>query len=221
MKIGILGGTGALGQGLGARFVLAGHDVMVGSRQADRAEGVVEALKTALVPRPEGASGGSLLAGETSAVAAFGDLVVLATPARPDDGFFESLRPQLSGKILLDCTVQLDPNDITRVVPSAPATSVQIQAVLGHGVTVIAGLHTVAAAKLRSIDDVIREDTFVVGDDLEAKRTVIAVIESIGLRCFDAGSLDNGRTLERMTAMLIGMNKRYRRRGLTFGVNGI
>lgn len=220
MDIAILGGTGALGRGLALRLAIAGHRVLVGSRNHERAEEAAEKLRAVL--KASGVDFSGSVKGTTNhGAASSGELVVLATPSQPDADFFAAISEALCGKVLLDCTVHLHPNDPTQVAPGEPATAERISQELGPDVIVVAGFHTLAAAKLEDLSQSFEADTFVVGDSDEGKALVKAMANSIGVRCFDAGQLSNGRTLERMTALLIGLNKRYRRRGLGFSLSGM
>lgn len=227
MEIGIIGGTGAFGSGLALRLAKTGYDVWVGSRTEERARQVVEAeLAPALAAsagaaEEAGATVGRLVGASNEEVARMGEVAMLAVPARASDEFLESLRPHLDGKILIDCTVTLDPKEPTMVPAGHTATALRTQAVLGSGVTVVTGFHTIAAAKLAAIERPLEGDTFIAGDDQEAKEVAMGLARRMGLRPFDVGPLAAGATLERMTALLIGLNKRYKRRSIGFRLTDV
>ncbi len=78
------------------------------------------------------------------------------------------------------------------------------------GVTVVSALHTVSAPTLAG-DGRLDEDVLVCGDRRADKRRVAEVIERIeGLRAVDAGPLEQARIVEPLTALLIGINGRYK-----------
>ncbi len=217
-EIGVIGGTGPLGGGLALRWALAGNTVYIGSRTAARAREARDELA--------GLPGASecrdrLLAATNEEAVERCRVAVLAVPASVEAGFLEALRPMLEGKILIDCTVELDPADITRVRDGHSGAALRTRAILGDGVRVVAGFHTVAAARLRDIERPLTGDTFIAGDETEAKRAALNLAAQIGLRAFDVGPLENAATLERLTAMLIGLNKRYKRRAVGIQLTGI
>ena len=87
----------------------------------------------------------------------------------------------------------------------------QAQEMVPEGVTVISALHTVSAATLSDLDAQLDEDVLVCGRKREDKRRVAGLIDRIaGLRCVDAGPLEQARIVEPLTAMLIGINGRYK-----------
>jgi NADPH-dependent F420 reductase len=79
------------------------------------------------------------------------------------------------------------------------------------GVSVVSALHTVSAAMLNDIAHKLDEDVLLCGDRKADKERATAVITAIdGLRCVDCGRLENSRTTESLTALLIGINMRYK-----------
>lgn len=92
--IAIIGGTGPEGRGLATRFVQAGRQVILGSRQAERARSAAAEVNEAL--------GSSLASGSENAEAArSAQLVVLAIPFA---GMAEAVKPlaaALSGKSVI------------------------------------------------------------------------------------------------------------------------
>jgi 8-hydroxy-5-deazaflavin:NADPH oxidoreductase len=219
MNIGIIGGTGPLGRGLALRWTQVGHTVYLGSRTLPKAKQVVDEMGSVL-------SDGSYMKGEllpasNEEAVTNCELAVLAVPAAADEEFIRQLKPALQGKILIDCTVALDPNDVTHVPPAHVATAVNLQSLLGRHIRVVAGFHTIAASKLAKLEQTLSDDTFFAGDDPEAKAAAMGLATEIGLRAFDIGSLEDAGTLKRITAMLIGLNKRYKRRAIGVKLTGI
>jgi 8-hydroxy-5-deazaflavin:NADPH oxidoreductase len=187
MKVAIVGGTGDFGLALAVRLVEAGDEVVIGSRDAERA------LEKA---REVGASGG---AANDYAVAQV-DLVVLATKA---DGTLEtaaSLAAALGTTPLLSVASDLRSRE---PVSLAERTQELVRA------PVVAGLHSLAAGKLaHGRPD---EDAFICGDDAESKALALELAgKVVAGRALDAGPLERARALEGLTAVIVSLNKRYK-----------
>ena len=195
MKIALLGGTGSFGTALAVRLRDAGYDVVIGSRDAERARAAAE---------PLGAEGA---ANEEAARAA--DLVVVATKADAAVETAAALREAIGTTPVLCVASELrfTPRG---VLPTDEATSCaeRMQAVLDAPVA--AGLHSLAAATLGG-EEAPDEDALVCGDDPDAKAAVLEVAGRLTKgRAIDAGPLESARALEGMTAVIVNVNKRYR-----------
>jgi len=201
--VGILGGTGPQGRGLARRFAAAGHRVILGSRNAERA--VEAAAAYAAVGDVSGAS--------NSEVAAQADLVIVAVPYEGHAELLGSLTSELAGKIVVDCVNPLgfDKQGPFAVRVEAGSAAQEAQQVL-PGSTVVAAFHHVSAVHL---DDPAVEhiagDVLVLGEDRDAVATVCALAEAIpGARGIYAGRLRNAGQIEALTANLIAINRRYK-----------
>lgn len=207
MRIGLVGGTGKEGRGLAARWARAGHDVIVGSRDAARARDVAAAL---------GVRGGDNLA------ACDADVVVLCVPYPAHAATVEALAPALAGRLVIDLVVPLAPPDVGRVrVPEGGAAALEAQRILGDRAQVVATLHHVSSAHLAEVDRPIGCDVLVAGDDPSARERAIRLVGDLGLRGVDAGPLANAVALEAMTAVLLYLNKRYGKPGLGLRIEGL
>ena len=202
LRIAILGGTGALGRALAWRWAKAGLDVIVGSRQAEKAR-----LAAAEIARRAGRPVGAM--GNRPAAAA-GAIVVLAVPYAHQRPILEEVRAEVQGKVLVDATVPLRPPQVTRVqLPPEGSAAKAAQAVLGPGVKVVSAFHNVAAGRLGASEGAIDCDVLVAGDDAEARQAVIGLVEAAGLKGWHAGPLDNSAVAEALTSALIFINRRY------------
>jgi NADPH-dependent F420 reductase len=205
----ILGATGALGFGLAVRLGRAGVPVVIGSRDAGRAA-------DAAAKATERVGGGEFTGLENPEAAAAHELVFLCVPFRNQSENLNNLRPVLSeGQLLVDATVPLAAaisGKATRTVGVWQGSAAeQAQEMVPDGVTVLSALHTVSAATLSDLDHALDEDVLVCGRRRDDKRRVARVIEQVeGLRCVDAGPLEQARIVEPLTAMLIGINGRYK-----------
>lgn len=205
----IVGGTGALGFGVGVRMAAAGVPVVIGSRDAGRAEEAAAKVR-------ERVQGADVQGAENADAAGRGEIVLLTVPFRAQSENLTNLKEALrEGQILVDATVPLAAavsGKATRLlgVPQGSAAQ-QAQEMVPDGVTVVSALHTVSAATLAKPDEQLDEDVLVTGDDRDAKRRVAELIERIdGLRAVDCGKLENARLAEGLTPLLIAVNIRHK-----------
>jgi hypothetical protein len=195
VHVAIVGGTGAFGTALAKRLVEAGHEVVIGSRELERA---------AAAAAETGAAGATNADAVKNA-----DLVVLATKAEASLDTARDLRMALGSKPVLSVASELrfTPGG---VFPTSSAASLaeRIQAELEA--PVIAGLHSLAASTLGG-EEPPAEDAFVCGDDPHAKELALELASSLVTgRALDAGPLASARALEGLTAVIVNLNKRYR-----------
>jgi hypothetical protein len=214
--IAVIGGTGHQGPGLALRWARSGrYQVIIGSRLAEKAERVAAELNARL-----GRDVVRGLANPEAAAAA--DLAVLTVPYSAHTATLESLRDGLAGKILVDVTVPLQPPKVSHVyVPPAGSAAAEAQALLGDSVRVVAAFQNVSAAHLEDPDHPVDCDVLVCGDDKQAKAEAIALAEAAGMRGLDAGPLQNAVVVEGLTAVLIGINIRYKVKGAGIRITGL
>lgn len=195
MRVAVVGGTGPFGTALATRLREAGIEVVIGSRDADRAASLAAELGV------EGAANADAVRGV--------DLVVLATNADAVLETARALKDDIGRTPVLSVASELE-FTAGGVLPSPEATSLaeRIQAELDG--PVVAGLHSLAASTLGK-EDAPDEDALVCGDDPEAKALALDVAERINAgRARDAGPLQSARALEGLTAVIVNLNKRYR-----------
>ena len=205
----ILGGTGALGYGLAVRWAAAGLGVVIGSREASRAEEAAAKIR-------EQVPGAAVEGLENGAAAGRGPIVFLTVPFRAQSETLNNLRNALEpGQILVDCTVPLAAAVSGKATRSLGvwqgSAAQQAQEMVPEGVTVVSALHTVAAPTLADLDADLGEDVLVCGDKKKDKAPVARLIERIdGLRAINAGPLETARIAEQLTPLLISINVRYK-----------
>ena len=203
--IAVLGGTGSEGGGLAFRWALSGHDVVIGSRSAERAAKAAEELNRLL-------GGGERVRGMSNREAAHaGRVVVLAVPYAAQLATAMEVQDCLAGKILIDVTVPLVPPRIDRVqLPGGESAAAVLQRRLGGSVKVISAFQNVSAIHLKDANYAIDCDVLVCGDDAAAREVVIGLARDAGLRGWHAGALANSVAAEALTSVLIALNKRYK-----------
>jgi NADPH-dependent F420 reductase len=201
VSIAILGGTGEQGPGLALRWAKAGEEVIIGSRQKEKGEKVAAELNQEL--------GKELLRGtDNVTAAAAAEVVVLTVPYSAHVTTLESVKEQLQGKIFVDVSVPLDPENARRVImPAAGSAAEEAQQVLGPKVKVVGALQNVSAHILRDINAAIDCDVLVCGDK-DARPAVMRLVEKLGggIRAISAGPLEAARQIEPITALLIRLN---------------
>ena len=207
-SIGIVGGTGDLGRGLAVRLAKAGHSLIIGSRNAEQAVSSAEAVSAVLADR--GIAHPAISGADNVATAQQGEIVFVTVPFGAHQPTLESIRDAVQGKVVVDVTVPLVPPKVARVQLPAEGSAGQIaQALLGEAVQVVSAFQNVAAAHLQA-DMEIPCDVLVTGNDKPARQTVIDLIESMGMRGFHAGLINNAAAAEALTSILININKQYK-----------
>jgi NADPH-dependent F420 reductase len=201
----IVGGTGALGFGLAQRLARAGVPVVIGSRDAGRAQ---EAAARIAQGDAEG------LANEQAVTR--GPVVLLCVPFRNQSENLTNLKEALEpGQILVDATVPLAAavsGKATRLlgVPQGSAAQ-QAQEMAPDGVNVVSAFHTVSAGLLADLNHELDEDVLIAGDRKDDKRAVADLVRHIpGLRPVDCGRLEMARMIEGLTPLLISVNARHK-----------
>lgn len=211
--IGILGGTGPQGRGLGRRFAMAGHSVILGSRDADRAATAAADYADLAAPAGDRSREAGSVRGAANPEAAAAELVVVAVPYDGYADLLRSLADDLADKIVVSCVNPLgfDHQGPFPLAVSAGSAAQEAQELLPRS-TVVAAFHHVSAVLL---DDPavsnIEGDVLVLGEDREAVQVVCELAEAIpGARGIYAGRLRNAGQVEALTANLIAINRRYR-----------
>lgn len=210
--IGVIGGTGNLGAALAKRWAVAGHKVLIGSREAGKAEESAAKLNQE--------HGTNIQGNDNISVAKQADLIVMAVPFSSQAAIIDDIRAAAQGKIVVDTTVPLKPPKVMRVqLPEEGSAAVIAQQLFGDDVRVVSSFHNVAAYKLATDADV-ECDALVFGDDKDARQLVVNLANDAGLRGLHAGVLGNSAAAEAMTSILIFMNRHYAVDGAGIKITG-
>jgi NADPH-dependent F420 reductase len=203
--IAVLGGTGPEGFGLALRWAQAGETVIIGSRDAKRAQDAAEKIKQRV-----GAN--ARISGNENVVAcAAADLLVLTIPFDGHAALLKQLKPAIRpGSIVIDATVPLAAcvgGRATRTIGVWQGSAAQETAELvPKGVSVVAAFQNVGA-ELLNAEGPVDCDVIVCSDDPAALQLTCGLAAKIpGVRALDGGKLENARILEQITALLIGLN---------------
>jgi len=205
--IALVGGTGPEGRGLATRFVLAGHTVILGSREAPRGAESGAELAAAL--------GSDRVTGTDNATAvATADLVVIVVPYTAHRATLEGLRDALAGKVVIDAVVPVRFEKGPRPIEVEAGSATEEAAEILPDSTVIGAFHNLPAEVLLDPRGHLESDILVTGANGEAKDTVMALAGQIeGCRAVDAGPLRFSRFVEGLTTLVIGINGRYKAHG--------
>jgi 8-hydroxy-5-deazaflavin:NADPH oxidoreductase len=215
MLIGILGGTGKEGAGLAQRWALAGHQVIIGSRDAERAR--AKAAELAAL------AGGAAVTGLSNLdAAAAAPVVVLTLPAAGLAATLVPLKDACRGKVVVSTVVPLTFGGGRLFTPPPQGSSAEeVQELLGAEARVIAAFHHIAAHELSATEHAIECDLLLCGGDAEAKKVVTELGQSMGLRAVDVGALTNAGALEGITAVLATINRRYKLKNSGIKITGL
>lgn len=201
LSIGVLGGTGEQGRGLARRLGMAGLNVVIGSRDAVRAQSIADEI-------------GFGISGATNEdCASNADVVIVAVPWDGHSALLEGLKAHLVGKIVIDCVNPLgfDKQGAYGLTVAEGSAAEQAAAILPESHVVGAFHHISAVLLLDETVDTIETDVLVVGDDRDSTDVVQAIASSIpGIRGVFAGRLRNCGQIETFTANLISINRRYK-----------
>jgi 8-hydroxy-5-deazaflavin:NADPH oxidoreductase len=204
--IAIIGGTGPQGKGLGYRFAKGGHDIVLGSRDEQRAINAAEELTGRGIA-------GSVRGAANAKAAEVAEMVLLAIPWDGHDDLVSQLAPHLAGKVVISCVNPLGFDEKGPFgLDLGPTSAAEKAQRLVPQAAVVGAFHHLSAATLISDAEVLEhEDVLVCGDDDRAKAAVIELAATVtGMPGIDTGALRLARQLEPLTAVLISINKKYK-----------
>jgi hypothetical protein len=201
-KIGILGGTGALGSALTKKWAIAGYEILIGSRDPVKAQKIATQVNSELnVSNIQGL--------DSKAAARESDISVLTVPYSSHADTLNLVKEDLKGKILIDTTVPLQ-KMVTKVqLPAIGSAAMEAQIILGTEVEVVAALQNIGSHLVGS-EDTISAEVLVTANNKGSAETVMSLLSCLGLKCWYAGGLENSAAAEALTSVLIVINKNYK-----------
>lgn len=212
MKIAIIGGTGSQGLNLGKRFAIAGEDVIIGSRKEEKALMKVEETLDEL----KDYENISMVGMANEVAAEEGDILILTVPLSAQKSTLQTIKDHVGDKIIMDATVPLETaigGSPARFIDLMEGSAVERTAKIlkNTDAKVIAAFNNVSNSLLENIPEPIDCDCLIAGNDNEAKKVAIELIEKIpGIECIDCGKLEKARMIEKITPLLIGLNIKYK-----------
>jgi hypothetical protein len=219
--IAVIGGTGDQGFGIVLRLAKAGEKLVIGSRQQQKAE---DAAKRAREILGENVAVNGM---ENSKAAAAADIIIMSVPFAAHVDMIKSVVDSITPEdIFVDVVVPLS----TAVGGSASAAlgvwegSAAQQAVklLPPRTRVASAFHNVVAEALQDLNRKVDCDVIVCSDSQDTRKIVMELVNKVpGVRPIDGGRLENSRIVEQITALLIGINIRYKVRDAGIRITGI
>ncbi len=215
MKIAILGGTGNEGFGLGYRWAAAGHEIIIGSRLAEKGAAAAADMLQRL---PDGAISGT----DNLSAAQQADIVVLSVPYAAQAATLETVKRALSDKLLITVVAPTGER-AARVMrlPSGLSAAEEAQQQLEGLTRVVAAFQNIGAHHLLDLDHQMNCDVLVCGEKKEDKAVVLELCEAAGMRGINAGALQNASVVEGMTALLIAVNVIYKVKSAGIQITGL
>jgi 8-hydroxy-5-deazaflavin:NADPH oxidoreductase len=204
--VGILGGTGPAGRGLAVRLAASGVKVTLGSRDAERAQGVAEEVVANWADLHLEIVGGE------NADAAAADIVVLATPWDSATATLKPLQEALVGKVVISMANALirEGREMIALIPPRGSVAAAIQATL-PGSFVSAAFHHLPAGEMENLESGLEADVLVCSDHPEATLATESLIDEMsGLRPINVGTLAQASAIEAFTAVCITLNMRHK-----------
>jgi NADPH-dependent F420 reductase len=201
--VGILGGTGPAGRGVALRLASAGHDVTIGSRDADRAAAVAGAMSV---------RGSGSVRGASNDDAASCELIVVATPWDSTVATVVALRANLANKIVVSMVNALvrEGREMVALYPPRGSMAAQIAFALPES-TVVGAFHHLPASLMEDLDSGLAADVIIFSDSPDARTQVATLIDEVGgLHSVVAGSMSLASAVEAFTAVCISVNIRHK-----------
>lgn len=203
LTVAILGGTGKEGKGLAYRWAKSGYRIIIGSRILEKAVKAASEINQILDMESSVSGMGNLEAANQA------DIVVLSVPYAAHRETLETIKPAVSGKILIDVTVPLAPPKVSVVhIPPAGSAAQEAREILGKNTEIAIAFQNISYEHLMS-DEYVDCDVLVCGTSAETRSEVLRLVEAAGLTGWDAGPLENAVVIEGLTPVLIGINKKY------------
>jgi NADPH-dependent F420 reductase len=215
LKIAILGGTGNEGFGLGYRWAAAGHEIIIGSRQAEKG---AQAAADLLERLPEGKISGL----DNLGAAQQAEIVVLSVPYWAQESTLDSVKSALADKLLLTVVAPTG-EKAARVhrLESGLSAAEEAQNQLGEATRVVAAFQNIGAHHLLDLDHEMDCDVLVCGDKKDDKMVALRLCEDAGLNGVNAGALQNARAVEELTAVLIAINVIHKVKSAGIRITGL
>lgn len=202
-SVGILGGTGPAGRGVALRMASCGFDVVLGSRDADRASTVAAGMNV---------RGPGSVRGDSNEAAGGCDLVVVATPFDSAVATVSALRSSLANKIVISMVNALgrENREVLPLYPARGSMAAQIAHALPESL-VVGAFHHLPAAMMEDLDSGLEADVVIFSDDDGARARVGEIVEAMpGLHAVIAGSMSLASAIEAFTAVCISINIRHK-----------
>jgi len=211
MKISLLGGTGDIAEGLVLRWSKSGHEIYIGSRSEEKAQGIaagyIEKLNSMEIQ--------SKIHGMANAEAAKNsEVVIISIPPEYAASTIEGCKDNISDQIVVTPVVSMKKEGKTFLYnpPAQGSSAEEIRSVLPKTARLVSAYHNLPAKELANIDEDLNYDVVICGDDEEAKEVVKNLTEEMkNLRVLDAGPLAVSPMIEAITPLIVSLNVRLKK----------
>lgn len=212
-KIAIIGGTGKEGTGLALRWAAVGYEIMIGSRQAEKALAMADKINQQLRVK-------KVVGLQNQEAVRSADICVLTVTHTAHREAVESIKDVIDGKILVDATSRV--NFAEPKPPDPPCAAEETQQIVGTKARIVAAFQNVPSKLLRqNIGQSMNVDILVCSDDPNAAEQVIQLAQAAGMNGYFAGPLANANVVEGLTSILISLNKHYGVKDASIHITGI
>lgn len=220
-RIAIIGATGDQGYGLALRFAKAGEDIIIGSRDQNRALDAAKRVRAIL-------GGGVKIDGmENADAASNANITILTVPFAAHIDIIQSIRDSLKdGDIFVDVAIPLE-----TAINGQPTRTIQVwegsaaahaARLIKKDVKIVAAFNNLSSEALQQLVRDVDCDVLVCSDHADARQRIMDLANKIpGARALDAGPLENARIVEQITALLISLNIRYKKKSSGIRITGI
>ncbi len=211
MKISLLGGTGDIAEGLVLRWSQAGHEIYIGSRSEEKAQGIaaeyIEKLKElGIEPKIHGM--------ENAQAAKHSEVIIISIPPEYAASTIKACADNITDQIVVTPVVSMKKEGKTFLFdpPSQGSSAAEINEVLPSTAKLVSAYHNLPATGLAKIDEELDYDVVICGDDEDAKAVVTKLTEEMkNLRVLDAGPLDVSPMIEAITPLIVSLNIRLKK----------
>lgn len=211
MKISLLGGTGDIAEGLVLRWSKEGHEIYIGSRSQEKAEGIaaeyIEKLKAlGIEPKIHGMANAD--------AAKHSEVIIISIPPEYAASTIEGCADSITDQIVVTPVVSMKKEGKTFLFdpPAQGSSAEEIRQALPATAKLVSAYHNLPAKELAQIDEDMDYDVVICGDDEEAKEVVKDLTEQMkNLRVLDAGPLAVSPMIEAITPLIVSLNVRLKK----------
>ena len=210
MRISLLGGTGDIAEGLVLRWSKVGHEIYIGSRSEEKAQGIageyIEKLKSlGIEPKIHGMANAD--------AARESEVIIISIPPEYAAATIEQVGESITKQIVVTPVVSMKKEGKTFLFnpPAQGSSALEIKEKLPETASLVSAYHNLPAKELANIDEDLNYDVVICGDDDEAKKVITKLTEEMpNLRVLDAGALDVSPMIEAITPLIVNLNIRYK-----------
>lgn len=210
MRISLLGGTGDIAEGLVLRWSKAGHEIFIGSRSEEKAQGIaseyIEKLKSlGIEPKIHGMANAD--------AARESEVIIISIPPEYAAATIEQVGSSISNQIVVTPVVSMKKEGKSFIFNPPPqgSSAMEIKEKLPQTAKLVSAYHNLPAKELANIDEDLNYDVVICGDHEESKKVITRLTEEMpNLRVLDAGGLDISPMIEAITPLIVNLNIRYK-----------